>query len=81
MVKEQEIDELEKLLETFKRIVRRLNALNQMNWKVSIKIPYTEETITHNIPEAKKQAIIQDAIDKRNALKTKIDSIDWNSLN
>ena len=81
MVKEQDIDELEELLEIFKRIVRRLTALNKMNWKVQINVPLTNEQITHTILEAKKQEIIQDAISKRNTLKTKIDSIDWTSLN
>lgn len=81
MVTEQNIDELEKLLRTFKGIVKKLNILNQMNWQVQVKIPFTGETITHNIPDVKRQQIIQDAIAKRNALKTKIDSIDWTSLN
>ncbi len=81
MVKEQDIDELKELLEIFKRVVKKLNILNQMNWKVTVEIPYVGETITHTIPDAKKQQIIQDAINKRNALKQKIDSIDWTSLN
>ena len=81
MVKEQDIEELKELLEIFRRVIRKLTALNQLNWQVTVEIPYTGETITHNIPETKKQQIIQNAIDKRNALKVKIDSIDWNSLN
>jgi len=80
MVTEQNINELEKLLKTFRGIVRRLSALNQMNWQVPLKIPFTGETVIHDIPEAKKQVIIQDAIDKRNILKAKVNSIDWNSL-
>jgi len=80
MVKEQEIEELEKQLSIFRRIVRRLNALNQMNWKIGIDVFFTGEKITHNVSEAKKQEIIQEAVDKRNALKQKVDSIDWTSL-
>lgn len=81
MVTNQDIDELKELLEIFRRVVRKLNKLNQMNWQVQIEISYTGEKITHNIPDTKKQQIIQDVIDKRNALKTKINGIDWNSLN
>ncbi len=80
MVKEKDIEELKTLLEMFKRIVKKLNILNQMNWKVTVEIPYAEATTTYDIPDAKKQQIIQEAIDKRNALKQKIDSIDWTSL-
>ena len=81
MVKVEEVQELEKELRRFRGIVRRLATLNKMNWKVPIEVLWTDETITHTIPEPKKQAIIQEAKDKRNALKAKIDSIDWNSLN
>ena len=80
MVKEQDIEELKELLEVFRRVVRKLTSLNQMNWQVQIDVPFTDEQITHNIPEEKKQEIIQEAVDKRNALKQKVDSIDWTSL-
>jgi len=80
MVKEIDIEELEKQLSIFRRIVRRLTLLDKMNWKVQINVPFIGEQITHTIPEAKKQEIIQEAKDKRNELKQKIDSIDWNSL-
>ena len=81
MVKEQDIDKLKELLEIFRRVVRRLNNLNQRNWKVKIEIPFTGETTTYDIPDTKKQQMIQDAINKRNALKAEVESIDWNSLN
>jgi len=80
MVKEQDIEELETELRKFRRIVRRLTALDKMNWKVQIDVPWTDEQITHTIPETKKHEIIQEAVDKRNELKQKIDSIDWTSL-
>ncbi len=80
MVKEQDIEELETQLGIFRRFVRKLTALNKMNWEVQISVPLTHEKITHSIPEAKKQEIIQEAIDKRNTLKQKIDSINWTSL-
>ena len=55
MVKEQDIEELKELLEVFRRVVRKLTSLNQMNWQVQIDVPFTDEQITHNIPEEKKQ--------------------------
>ena len=81
MVKEQDIEELEEQLKSFRRVVRKLTALDKIDWKVQMNVPWTNEKITHTIPEAKKQEIIQEAVDKRNALKQKIDSIDWTSLN
>ena len=80
MVKEQDIEELEKELVIFRRMVKRLTILNRMKWQVGIDVPFTSEKIIHDIPETKKQEIIQKAKDKRNELKQKIDSIDWTSL-
>ena len=80
MVKEQEIEELKTQLEVFRRIVRKLKSLQNMNWQVQAEIPFIGETITYDIPEAKKQEIIQEAVDKKNELKQKIDSINWTSL-
>ena len=80
MVTEQDINELKKFLESFRRMVGKLNSLNQMNWKVSVEVPYTGGIITHDVPDAKKQQIIRSAIDKRKVLKAKIDNIDWTSL-
>lgn len=81
MVTKQDIDELEKLLKKLKGMVEKLSVLAQNNWKVELDVPISGETITYNIPLAKKQEIIQKAIDDRNALKAKIDSINWSSLN
>ena len=81
MVKEQDIEELKTQLEVFRRIVRKLTMLDKMNWQVEIDIPWTNEQITHDIPEAKKQEIIQEVIAQRNEIKQKVDSIDWTSLN
>ncbi len=81
MVKEEELNIIEELLNKFKRVLRKVNRLNQMNWELNIEIPEVNETITYDIPEDKKQAIIQEAIDKRNLLKQKVDSVDWTSLN
>ena len=81
MVTIKDIKDLEIQLRILEGVVKKLKILIDRNWQVQTIIPLTDETITHSIPEAKKQAIIQDAIDKRNAFKQKIDSINWNSLN
>jgi len=80
MVKEQDIEELENLLRFLRGVIRRLNSLKQMSWKVPIEIPWTEEVIEHRIPETKKQKIIKEAKDRLKELKKKINSINWDSL-
>ena len=80
MVKEQDIKELEEQLKSFRSVVRRLTALDKIDWKVQMNVHWTDEKITHTVSEAKKQEIIQEAVDKRNVMKAKIDSIDWTSL-
>jgi len=81
MVNTKDITEIKKLLESFEFEIRRLEMLTQLKWKLEIYIPQTKETISRTISDIKKQEIIQEAINRRDTLKAKINSIDWNSLN
>ncbi len=74
------LDELEQKIKGFRKALRRKEQIDNLPNKIQIDVPFFNKQIDYTITQEDKDKIEQDAIDKRNALKTKIDDIDWTSL-